>query len=552
MRLTFLVLRSFASPVQRRRGLAAVLSIFILALAGSGLLAQPVGNNPPGQNIQKAAIGPPGNQQNQNPLFAGPNMNLGQTNRPRGAAANADFDSLIDLIEATVANETWAENGGGTAEIRPFPGGVLVDAGGMLRLKSKADATKLLTTKRGTAPAVSTAPTTSARLASGLRYISLPRLEREMIRRQKAHQPFDPAMLTLAGLRRVRYVFVYPETGDLVLAGPAGDWSLDKEGRIVAADTHEPVVRLDDLLVIFRRGKEAADSHFGCSINPRQEALAKTQAFLAVSSKHPLEPSHRKQWLEDLRDSVGRQDIEIFGVDPASRVASVLVEADYHMKLIGMGLADGVDGVDSYLKSIHLRPGESPPAMSVLRWWFALKYDAIARSEARDAFELVGQGVRVLSENELLAEQGQRVHTGASDPLNRQFAESFTSHFAELAAKYSVYGELRNIFDLAMAVALIQTEGLAEHVGWKPTLLASGEKLRLPQGNTPREVETVVNHRVINQRLVIAGVSGGVMVAPGDVLRDVRLSESTGKTVERGAPIPKDIAAAAWWWDGAK
>ena len=27
---------------------------------------------------------------------------------------------------------------------------------------------------------------------------------------------------------------------------------------------------------------------------------------------------------------------------PASRVAGVLVEADYHMKLIGMGLADGV------------------------------------------------------------------------------------------------------------------------------------------------------------------------------------------------------------------
>jgi hypothetical protein len=525
--------------------------VVLLASAGAELLAQPLGNNPPGQNIQKAAIGPAGNQQNQNPLFAGPNMNLGQTNNARGAAANADFDSLIDLIQATIANETWAENGGGTAEVRPFPGGVLVDAGGMLRLRTKADSAKVLTAKRGTAPAFSNA-SGSARQASGLRFVSLPRLEREMIRRQKAHQPLDPAMLTLAGLRRVRYVFVYPESGDLVLAGPAGDWSVDKDGRIVAADTHEPVVRLDDLLVIFRRGKEAADSHFGCSINPRQEALAKTQAFLVASSKHPLEPSHRKQWLEDLRDSVGRQDIEIFGVDPASRVASVLVEADYHMKLIGMGLADGVDGVDSYLKSIRLRPGESPPAMSVLRWWFALKYDAIARSEARDAFELVGQGVRVLSENELLAEQGQRVHTGASDPLNRQFAESFTSHFAELAAKYPVYGELRNIFDLAMAVALIQTEGLAEHVGWKPTLLASGEKLRLPQGNTPREVETVVNHRVINQRLVIAGVSGGVMVAPGDVLRDVRANDSSGKTVERGASLPKDIAAGAWWWDGAK
>jgi hypothetical protein len=551
MRSMLLVLRSYADPVRSRLRVAVGLSSLILAVAATESLAQQPGNNPPGQNIQKAAIGPAGNQQNQNPLFNGPGGNLGQVGNQQGGSALADFDSLIDLIVSTVAMDTWAENGGGQAEIRPFPNGVLVDAGGMLRLKSKADAAKVLTAKRGMAPAAG-AVTSSARQASGLRYVSLPRLEREMARRQAAHQRFDPAMLTLAGLRRVRYVFVYPEAGDLVLAGPAGDWSVDKEGHIVATDTQEPVVRLDDLLVILRRGKEAADSHFGCSINPRQEALAKTQAFLEASSKKPLEPSHRKQWLEDLRDSVGRQDIEIFGIDPASRVARVLVEADYHMKLIGMGLADGVDGVDSYLKSIRLRPGEAPPAMSVLRWWFALKYDALARSESRDAFELVGQGVRVLSENELLAEQGQRVHTGASDPLNRQFAESFTTHFAELAKKYPVYGELRNIFDLAMAVAVIQTEGLAEHVGWKPTLLANSEKLRLPQGNPPREVETVVNHRVINQRLVIAGVSGGVMVAPGDVLRDVRANESSGKIVERGKAVPKDMASSAWWWDAVR
>jgi general secretion pathway protein D len=38
-----------------------------------------------------------------------------------GGAANADFDSLIDLIVSTVSTDTWAENGGGQAEIRPFP-----------------------------------------------------------------------------------------------------------------------------------------------------------------------------------------------------------------------------------------------------------------------------------------------------------------------------------------------------------------------------------------------------------------------------------------------
>ena len=153
MRSMLSVVRSFTGSAWPRCGLAAGLSVLILALAGGELPAQQPVNNPPGQNIQKAAIGPAGNQQNQNPLFAGQNMNLGQTNKARGAAANADFDSLIDLIESTVANETWAENGGGTAEIRPFPGGVLVDAGGMLRLKTKADTAKGLTAQRGTGPA---------------------------------------------------------------------------------------------------------------------------------------------------------------------------------------------------------------------------------------------------------------------------------------------------------------------------------------------------------------------------------------------------------------
>jgi hypothetical protein len=376
-------------------------------------------------------------------------------------------------------------------------------------------------------------------------------LEREIARRQAAKEKLDPSMLTLAGLRRVQYVFVYPETGDLVLAGPAGDWRLNAEGRIVAADTGQPIVRLDDLLVVFRRGLVNSESFFGCSINPRQEALAKTQAFLDSTSSQPIQPGQRKEWLDKLRDTLGKQDIEIFGVDPTSRAAGVLVEADYHMKLIGMGLVDGVDGVESYLDSIKLKSGESPPSMSVLRWWFALNYEAVRNTPSGDAFELVGQGVRVLSENEMLAEQGKRVHTGQSDPLNRKFAEEFTEHFAALAAKYPIYAELRNIFDLSMVVALLQSERLAERAKWTPSLIANAEKLALPKQAVPRQVETVINHRVINRRHIVAGISGGVMVAPRDVLKTGSTPDVAGKLAETRRPVATATdAATAWWWDG--
>ena len=38
-----------------------------------------------------------------------------------GGAAQADFDSLIDLIVSTVEFDSWMENGTGEGEIQPFP-----------------------------------------------------------------------------------------------------------------------------------------------------------------------------------------------------------------------------------------------------------------------------------------------------------------------------------------------------------------------------------------------------------------------------------------------
>jgi hypothetical protein len=529
----------------------------IVAAFAVGANAQPAGNQPngfqPAGNLPNVLFGP-GQQQN-GLVGVGPN---GNTTGRQGASANADFESLMDLITSTIHPELWADNGG-IGDVRPFYGGVLVDAAGTLRLRSQPSTTNDLIAKRGSAPSASSPRASDGgssdddvRAESPLRYVSLPRLEREIARRQAEGRTLDPAMLTLAGLQRVQYVFVYPESADIVLAGPAGDWRVNDEARIVSKRTDRPVVRLDDLLVLLRRDKDAALSHFGCSINPRQEALAKTQAYLASSSQKPLQPGQRKEWLGELRDQVGTQDIEIFGVDPASRVASVLVEADYHMKLVGMGLADGVDGVVSYLDSVEnsmKRDGDASPPMSVLRWWFALNYESIHASPDGTAFELVGQGVRVLSENEMLAEQGRRVHTGKSDPLNRQFAESFTAHFDELAEKYPVYGELRNVFDLAMAVALIQREGMAAKASWQSVVFADGEKLPLPQTAVPRHVETVINHRVVKRTQIIAGVSGGVMVAPADVLSNLQKSSDKRLAETKFAAPRKGEAGEMWWWD---
>src|SRR5436190_17914700 len=103
--------------------------------------------------------------------------------------------------------------------------------------------------------------------AAVLRKVSLTRLEREV--QLLAAQGRDPseAMQTLAGLQRIKYVLVYPHTGDIVLAGKAGDWRRDAEGRLVDTENGAPVLNLDDLVVTLRNAYSDR-GRFGCSIDP--------------------------------------------------------------------------------------------------------------------------------------------------------------------------------------------------------------------------------------------------------------------------------------------
>ncbi len=221
------------------------------------------------------------------------------------------------------------------------------------------------------------------------------------------------------------------------------------------------------------------------------------------------------------------------------------------MKRVAMGLERGVPGVPSYLALVKIPPGGSAPPMGVLRWWFTLNYEAVAATPDRRALALRGQGVQVLSENEKLTAEGQRVHTGQSDQWTRQFAESFTEHFEALALKYPVYGELRNIFDLAVVCALVQEEGIAAKLDWHLTCFGENGSCPVLTGPAPRTVQSVVNHRVIQRVHIVAGVSGGVRINPSKlVAREAVAVESNGALGgQQAGSVPKALPGDAWWWD---
>ncbi|OHB81119.1 MAG: hypothetical protein A2V98_24910 [Planctomycetes bacterium RBG_16_64_12] len=262
----------------------------------------------------------------------------------------------------------------------------------------------------------------------------------------------------------------------------------------------------------------------------------------------------RKAWLDEMRSALGTQDIEVYGLDPRTRAARVMVEADYRMKLVGMGLEEGVPGVKSYLDLIEIGPGEAAPPMGVLRWWFTLNYDAVLATEDRRAFALRGQGAKVLSENELLTAEGGRVHTGQSEPLNRQFAQSFTEHFEALSEKYPLYAEFRNLCDLALVAALVREEDLAAKTGWHMTCFGDPAGYQIELGAAPKTVETVANYRVIRtaKKLhTLAGVSGGVRVDPSPLVAPGAIeTERYGPLANsHSEAVPKELPPEAWWWD---
>lgn len=463
-----------------------------------------------------------------------------------GGAQGVDFQSLIDLITQTVAPTTWQDLGG-EGTISPYPSGVCIDAGGRLHRTARQDLSGRLRQLGLDARPVAADGQPDPHRPAPLRKVSLARLSRHAKATLARGDPLDEPLRCLAGLVRVQYVIALPDAGELLLAGPAEDWSYDEQGRARGRQSGRPVVLLDDLVALWRQAK-APGGPFGCLITPRQESLAAAQAWLDAAPPS-LRPNQRRAWLEELRQRVGTQDIEVFGIDPGTHVAQTLVEADYHMKLVGLGLAERPPGLADYL-DLLARHGDAAEPLEVLRWWFTLADEPpLAGADGR-VFELPQRVVRLCSENELLNADGSRVHTHRAAPLNAQFAQEFTAHFAEIAAAHPVYAELENVCQLACAVALIGEYGLADDLDWPDDFWNGPETYRLAATHVPQTVETVMSSRVVGGRRIIAAVSGGVKVDLREALEaHPPATDGSGRLDELGRQSDSPPDDARWWWD---
>ena len=383
--------------------------------------------------------------------------------------------------------------------------GVVVDARGVLHTKTEADSTGQLNRQRILAARASLNPKVAA--TSKLRYISLRRLEEAV----RGHQgAATEEMRNLAGLLRVHYVFLYPDSKDIVIAGPAEGWVNDGFGRPVGLSSGRPVIRLEDLVVALRAFPPGGSRHPADRLLDRSDRGGKCRhaavpAAHRLSAPPPTIPSSSSRACR--RTSACKRS-----ASTASRrrrhFAMVLVEADYRMKLIGIGLEKPPIRMVSYIDRATRRQrttcsaGSSSPITS-----------ACGPAEDGMAMELVGDGVKLVGENEVVTSGGQRQPAGHADAASQAFTTAFTKKYSALADRAPVYAELRNLIDLAVAAAYIQHEDFYGKADWKMDLF--GDETAFTRGDLQHaEAGGPGDQRDLAGHTLMTPIGGGVHIEP--------------------------------------
>jgi hypothetical protein len=426
-------------------------------------------------------------------------------------------------------------------------GGVLVDANGVVRMQSFADPTGQLHRQRFAAARAGLDPKLAKR--STLRKISLNRLETALKEKlDGGGQPTDD-MRYLAGLTRVQYIFFYPETNDIVLAGPAEAFAPDLAGRVRGADTAAPVLQLDDLIVALRAffGAQAPDAPLiSVSIDPTQEGLANMQRVLAQIGPRAV-PAQTQFIVNGLRESLGLQMIRLTGVPATSHFAQVLVEADYRMKLIGIGLEKPDVKMASWVDRASPR---TVSRNALQRWYFVPDYECLRVSEDEMAAEIVGNGVKLISAGELVSSDGNRQQAAAVDAASKAFTDAFTKNYAAIARRSPVFTELRNVIDLSIVAAYMAHHKLPQKAGWDMGTLLDEKAYAVETLNVPKQVESAVA-AVWRGNTLMTPIGGGVRIQPREALSTKNLQVDLEGNVDKARDSIDlgKLSAGQWWWD---
>jgi hypothetical protein len=415
-------------------------------------------------------------------------------------------------------------------------GGVAIDANGVMAKAEERDVVALRDARRNAMSGLAGDVTKT----SALRKISLRQLDALLARHLSQQRPPSSEILYLAGLQRVEYVFAYPDSHDVVLAGPAEGWTVDDRGHVVGTNSGAAVLHLVDLIAALRtKDRMLAGKMISCSIDPTAAGL---KQFARLTRANRSSPS--PQLLGRMEQAVGPQTITLSGVAPESHFAHVLVAADWQMKRIGMGLVPSpVDGLTSYLELLKDGPG-STTRNPLPRWWIAYGKQPVERDADGLGWRISRPGIQVCTAVGRMDPDGRISSQIESDPTAKKWADSVTARYDQLAIVEPVFGQLRGCMDLALVTAILASSDLLTHAHLELPMLLDDRRLQLAAHRIPKNVASHAS-ALRRGRTWVVSVSGGVEL---DVPRVVNAADLQVELREaRVQASPKRIET--WWWD---
>jgi hypothetical protein len=433
-------------------------------------------------------------------------------------------------------------------------GGVSMDAEGVLRFDARA--------RRGAPAAAEASADVAAR--SDLRRISLRRLDQEVRAALHDEGGIPDELRFLAGLTELNYVVVDPARRDVLLAGPAEGWKIDSSGRPIGATANRAVLQLEDLALALRVVLKGS-GRIECSIDPTREGLEAVQARIAAPWDSRREGPRRR---DEVREALGRQVVSVTGVPAGSRFGRTIVEADYLMKQIAIGSVR-LPRVSNHLDALVDAAKRGEAAVQLTRWWFTADYAPPATDESGRVWRLRGRRIQLLNEEMLLDAQGNREGKGAASRRDR-FSREFTEALPDVETKYAVFSDLRNLYDLVFAAAVIRK---LDAGGWlEGTVFLDSEALPTPEGIAPRFAENVAAYAIhrgrdasgaagtvltiafggvsIDAGRMVGGPAGPSDAAPGLARLSAPLDSAPEASPEDESQQP-DGSSAKWWSDQA-
>jgi len=339
----------------------------------------------------------------------------------------------------------------------------------------------------------------------------------------------------LCGLSYVEgYVIDNSEgAGDVILVG------LRCEGR--------PSLRLDDLVVGMR--SISASGYPYCSLDPVPGNIVKCQRMQQEisTSKRGVD----EEALTELRTTLGPQRVVVGGVPRNSRMAHVMIEADYHMKKVSQGHIM-LPGIESYL-DISLGD-EHASSSSSSRFWFHIAEGDPAYSEDIGIMWLERCRVIVLTEKQEINTAGELVDVEEDDPAASAFAEQFARELPVVAQFVPCYADLENLYRLRAVLLAIELRNALSIMNldfnsYLAKYECSEEKEMVPSYPGLVNVRQVESSRpsgiTVRTAYVFGGVSQEMLISPERIAHD---NEAVLNEIVTVVEESRPGAESLWWY----